>query len=166
MAFSESDAEHSAEVSIASSGLSESLNEGVPLLNEGAKLVSGDIQSIEVSVAIEVLDLLNLQSHLSPGVLLLLTWITVKIGVGYLENATSQAISSDFYHNEVKLDAPIKQKWNHLLCPAVLLQGVRVGVETSNVDGTCTLYHSFLTNGWALKTDHALAINRYDKPNL
>jgi len=60
VAFSESNAEHSAEVSIAGSGLGESLNGGVPLLDEGTELVSGDVQTIEVSVAIEVLDLLNL----------------------------------------------------------------------------------------------------------
>ncbi len=112
MAFSESNAEHSAEVSIAGFGLGEGLDEGVPLLDEGAELVSGDVHTIEVSVAIEVLDLLNLQSHLSPGELLLFVWITVKIGQGYLENATSQAIGGNFYTEQVVLDAPIKQKWN------------------------------------------------------
>ena len=110
MAFSESNTEHSAEVSIAGFGLGESLNEGVPLLDEGTKLVSGDVQTIEVSVAIEVLDLLNLQSHLSPGELLLFVGITVQISQRYLENTTSQAISGNFYqHENTRSDAPITQ---------------------------------------------------------
>ena len=39
----------------------------------------------------------------------------------------------------------------YLLYPAVLLQGVRVGIELSKPDGTCTLYHSFLMKAWALE---------------
>ena len=96
MALSETNSEHSNEVSILSLSLSESLDESVPFLDKGAELVSGDVHTIEVSVAIEVLDLLNLKLHLSPGELLLFIWITVQIGQRYLENTTSQAISGDF----------------------------------------------------------------------
>ena len=34
-----------------------------------------------------------------------------------------------------------------LLCPAALLHGVKVGVEMSKLEGTRTLYHSFLMKG-------------------
>lgn len=97
MAFSEGNAEQSAEVSIGGLGLGEGLNKRVPLLDEGTELISCDVQAIEVSVAIEVLYFLNLQSHLSPGKLFLFVRITVQIGQRYLENTTSQAISGNFY---------------------------------------------------------------------
>jgi len=96
VAFSEGNAEQSAEVSIGGLGLGEGLNKRVPLLDEGAELISCDVQAIEVSVAIEVLYFLNLQSHLSPGKLFLFVRITVQISQRYLENTTSQAISGNF----------------------------------------------------------------------
>ena len=96
MAFSESNAEHSAEVSILGLGLSECLDERMPFLDKRANLVSSDVHSIEVSVAIEVFHLFNLQSDLSPGQFLLFIWIAVQISQRYLENTTSQAIGGDF----------------------------------------------------------------------
>jgi len=64
--FSEADAEHSKEITIRSLGLHKSFNKCVPLLNEGAKLVSGDVHAVEVSIAIISLDFFNLHLHLSP----------------------------------------------------------------------------------------------------
>merc|ERR1719469_17889 len=37
-----------------------------------------------------------------------------------------------------------------IFCPAALLQGVKVGADTSKFDGTRTLYHSFLMKGWEI----------------
>ena len=48
----EANGEHSEEISIRGLGLDESLNGGVPFLDDGAQLVSGDVHSVEVSVAI------------------------------------------------------------------------------------------------------------------
>lgn len=68
----------------------------MPLLDKSAELVSGDVQSVEVGVQIEVLDLLDLNSDLSPGELLLLVGIKSEIGLVDLENATSQRVSGIF----------------------------------------------------------------------
>ena len=68
----------------------------MPLLDQSAELVSGDVQTVEVGVQIEVLDLLNLKSDLSPGELLLLVGIKSEIGLVDLENATLKRISGDF----------------------------------------------------------------------
>ena len=64
----ESDAERADDVSIGSLGLDESLNETVPLLDHGASLVAGDVHTVEVSVAVETLDLINLELEYTPRV--------------------------------------------------------------------------------------------------
>lgn len=63
----EGDAEQSHEVSVGGLGLNEGLNEGVPLLDHGAGMVSGDIHSVEVGIAIISLDFIDLELHSSPG---------------------------------------------------------------------------------------------------
>lgn len=65
----DANAEHSEEVSVAGLGLYEGFNGCVPLLHNGAELVSGDVHSVEVCVAVEALDLFDLDLHLSPGLL-------------------------------------------------------------------------------------------------
>lgn len=70
---SEADAEHPEEVSIRSLGLHKSFNKSVPFLHEGAKLISGDVHSVEVSKAVISLDFFNLDLHFSPGVVLLIS---------------------------------------------------------------------------------------------
>jgi hypothetical protein len=63
----ETNAEHAEEVAIDGLGLHEGLNAGVPLLDDGAELVAGDVHSVEVGVAVEALDFLDLYLHLSPS---------------------------------------------------------------------------------------------------
>lgn len=89
--LSDGHGEHSEEISVSGLGLNEGLNGGVPLLNDGAELVSGDVHSVEVSVAVEALDLFDLDLHLSPGLL----DISVQISQGYLEHTAFQAVSGD-----------------------------------------------------------------------
>ena len=89
VASSECDAEHSDEIAIGSLGLHEGFNSGVPLLDEGAELVSGDINAVEVRVAVETLNLFALYANLSPC---LLVGVTVQVGKRDLENATFQTI--------------------------------------------------------------------------
>lgn len=72
VAAGESDAEHSKQVAILGLGLHECLDEGVPLLDEGAKLVAGHVHAVEVGVAVHSLDFLNLELDLSPGDLVVL----------------------------------------------------------------------------------------------
>lgn len=81
-------------VAVGGLGLSEGLNSGVPLLDEGAHLVSGDVEAIEVGVALEALDFLALQAHLSPA---LLVSVLVQVTERDLENATAERIGRDFY---------------------------------------------------------------------
>lgn len=81
-------------VAIGSLGLSEGLNSGVPLLDEGAHLISGDVETVEVRVALEALDFFALQAHLSPA---LLVSVLVKVTERDLENTTAERLSRDFY---------------------------------------------------------------------
>ena len=90
----EANAKHSNEVSIACFGLHKCLNEGVPLLDESAQLVSCDVHSVEVGVAIKALDFFDLQLHLSPGLIIA---ISVQISQRYFKDTSFQTISSDLY---------------------------------------------------------------------
>ena len=65
--LSEGNAEHADEEAIGSLGLDERLNQRVPLLDHRAPVISGDVHSVEVRVAVEVLDLLDLEPKLPPG---------------------------------------------------------------------------------------------------
>ncbi len=88
----EPNAEHTEEVAVSSLGLNECLDGGVPLLDDGALLIASDVHSVEVGVAIEALNLLNLDLHLSPG---LLVAVSVQISQRYLEDTALEAVSSD-----------------------------------------------------------------------
>ena len=67
----------------------------MPLLDEGAHLVSGDGASAEVGEAIVSLHFLNLELDDSPCEIVLV--LLVKIGVGDLEDAASERVSGDVY---------------------------------------------------------------------
>ena len=86
----ESNAEHSDDVSIEGLGLNVALNKGVPLLDHGASLVSGDVHTVEVGVAVESLNLIDLELKLSP-VLGIGRVVAVSKGGG--KNTTSQTVS-------------------------------------------------------------------------
>lgn len=90
----EANAEHTEEVSVGSLGLDKGLNSGVPLLDDGAELVAGDIHSVEVGVAVEALDFFDLHLHLSPS---LFVAVSVQISQRYLKHTASQAVSGDLY---------------------------------------------------------------------
>lgn len=90
----EADAEHSEEVSVESLGLDEGFNCCVPLLDDGAELVSGDIHSVEVCVAVEALDFFDLDFHLSPGLIIA---ISVEVSQRYLKDSALQTVGSDLY---------------------------------------------------------------------
>ena len=92
--LSETDAEHTEEVSVSGLGLNESLDGCVPLLDDGAQLVAGDVHTIEVCVAIEALNFFDLYLHLSPSILVA---VSVQISQRYLKHTAFQAISRVFY---------------------------------------------------------------------
>ena len=93
MASSESNAEHSDEVAVVGFGLNKGLNKSVPLLNQGAEFVSGDVHTVEVGIAIHSFNFVDLEFELSPGLGLRLV---VAVSQGDVENTPSQAISSHF----------------------------------------------------------------------
>lgn len=86
----ESNAEHSDDVTIEGLGLNVALNKRVPFLDHRASLVSGNVHTVEVGVAVESLDLIDLELKLSP---VLGISRVVAVGEGGRENTTSQAVS-------------------------------------------------------------------------
>ena len=86
----ESNAEHSDNLSIVGLGLNVSLNKRVPLFDHGASLISGNVHTVEVGVAVESLDLIDLELELSP---VLGISRVVAVGEGGGKNTTSQAVS-------------------------------------------------------------------------
>ena len=66
----------------------------MPLLDESAQLVAGDVHAVEVGVAIECLNLFALNLDLSPG---LVVSVVVEVTKGDLENATLERVGGDFY---------------------------------------------------------------------
>ena len=86
----EPNTEHSEEIPVGGLGLDEGLNHGVPFLDEGAQLVSGDVHAVEVGVAVESLHFFDLYLHLSPG---LLVAILVQVSQRNLEHSSFQAVS-------------------------------------------------------------------------
>lgn len=89
--LSEGDAEQTEGVSVGGLGLDECLDEGVPLLDHGASLVTGNVHAVEVRVAIEALHLIDLELQLSPGLGLALV---VAVGEGSLEDSSSETVGS------------------------------------------------------------------------
>ena len=90
----EANAEESEEVTIGSLGLHECLDEGVPLLDEGAELVLSDVHAVEVGVAVVALYFFYLHAHLSPG---LSAACSVQISQRYFKHSAFQAISGVLY---------------------------------------------------------------------
>lgn len=88
----EGNAENAKEVTIVGLGLDEGLNERVPLLDQGAELVAGDVKSVEVGVTVHALDFLNLESNLSPGLLVVLV---LQVSQRDFENATTERVGGD-----------------------------------------------------------------------
>jgi len=93
LAACERNAEQAHEVTIGGLGLHESLDQRMPFLDEGAKLVAGNAESSEVGEALEAFDLLDLELDNSPGEFVLV--LLVKVSVGNLEDAAPQAVSRD-----------------------------------------------------------------------
>jgi len=89
----EADAEHAEEVAVCGFSLDKGLNCGVPLLDDCAKLVTSNVHSVEVGVAVEALDFFNLDLHLSPSIFVA---VSVQISQRYLKHTAFQAVSSNF----------------------------------------------------------------------
>ena len=122
----ESDAERADDVSVGGLGLDESLNETMPLLDHGASLVAGDVHTVEVSVAVETLDLINLELEYTP-----------RVGLSTLVTVTKR----DREHTSAKTvgrinetcslvywsqgDCTVINSWSKHVVPLLLSKGMR-----------------------------------------
>lgn len=70
----------------------------MPFLDEGAKLVAGNVHSVEVGEAVEALDFLDLDLDLSPGNLMS---VVVQITEGDGENTTAEGVGRDLWKEGV-----------------------------------------------------------------
>ncbi len=94
VAAGEGDCEHADKVAIQGLGLDEGLDEGVPLLDEGAELVAGNVHTVEVSVTVEAFDFLDLDLDLSPGGLV---GVVVELTERNVEDTAAEGVSSDLW---------------------------------------------------------------------
>ena len=92
VALGEGNGENTDDVAVLGLGLDEGLDEGVPLLDEGAEAVTSDVETVEVSVAFETLDFLALEANLAPG-LVVSAGIQVTEGDG--EHTAAEGISGN-----------------------------------------------------------------------
>jgi len=92
VAAGEGNSEDADKVAIEGLGLDEGLNEGVPLLDEGAKTIAGHIHAVEVGVAVEALDFLALEADSAPG---LIVSVGVQVTEGDGEHTAAKGISGN-----------------------------------------------------------------------
>lgn len=88
----ESNGEDTKHIAIGGAHIDVSLNEGLPLSDQGAKLVAGHVEATEVGHDIIALDILSNQLDLAESLSLI---ATVKVGKGELEHTALQGLGSD-----------------------------------------------------------------------
>lgn len=71
-ALGESDGEESEEVVVGGLDSDVGLNEGLPLADEGAELIGGEVEAVEVGQAVLALDLVDAELNLAESVVLVL----------------------------------------------------------------------------------------------
>ena len=124
--LSEGDAEKSQGVSVGGLGLDECLDEGVPLLDHGASLVTGNVHAVEVGVAIESLHLIDLELQLSPGLGL---GLVVAISKRGLEDSSSETVGSLFLTGTLvargQSDVSSVKAWGEHIVPFLLDEWVQ-----------------------------------------
>jgi hypothetical protein len=87
-AAGEGDGEEAKEVVVGGLDGDVGLNQSLPLADERAQLVGGEVESVEVGQAVLALDLVDPQLDLAEGVVLVL----LEVGEGDLENTALQRI--------------------------------------------------------------------------
>lgn len=88
----EAKAENTDEVAVLGLGLSKAFDKGVPLLDKGAKLITGNVNSVEVGVAVETFNFLALELDLSP---VHIVSVTVQVSLGDFEDTSTEGVSSN-----------------------------------------------------------------------
>ena len=87
----EGNAEKTHNVSVGSTSINIGLNDTLLLLNQGAKLITGHIHTVEVKEAVESLNILDTKLDLAVGHGL----IVVKIGKGELDDTSLKSFGGD-----------------------------------------------------------------------
>lgn len=117
----ESNGEKSDNETISGLGLDGSLDEGVPLLDHGASLISGDVHTIELSVAVKALDFLNLELELSERIRF---GVVVAISEVDADNTTLQTIRGLFLTSRLvawsQCDVSSVKTWGKDVVPFLL----------------------------------------------
>ena len=90
-ALGEGQEEHTEGVSIRGLDIDGGLDQGVPLADKRAELVSGQVHSVERGEAVGALDVLDLELHLPESLVLIL----VQVSEGALHDSTPQSIRGD-----------------------------------------------------------------------
>jgi len=97
----------------------------VPFLDHRAGLVSGDVHSVEVGVAIVSLDFINLEFNLSPG---LGSGVGVAISEGCGEDTTSKVVcgieQSLGFVTWGQSNISLLKAWSKYVVPLFLSEGV------------------------------------------
>lgn len=88
----ETDREHSHDVTIRGLSLGEGLDKGVPFLDHSTSVITSDVHTMEVGVAVESLDFIDLELELSPGGADLWVW-SIAIVKGDLDDTTPETIT-------------------------------------------------------------------------
>jgi hypothetical protein len=70
----------------------------VPFLHKLAEFVSGDVHAVEVGVAVVALDLLNLDLHFPP---VLIVAFVLQVGQRYFKHSSFQTISGLLYSSKI-----------------------------------------------------------------
>lgn len=138
----EGNAEQAEEVVVGGLDDNVGLNEGLPLADERAQLVGGEVETVEVGQAVLALDLINSQLDLAECVVLVL----LEIGEGDLEDAALERIvgvleTSGAVHERLA-DTALYVSPPFLFHRAFLL-GESYS-RMAKVDGALTLNQSFL----------------------
>jgi len=87
----ESDAEHAAGVAVGSFHFDHGLDGGLPLLDQGAELVTGHSHTVEIGEAVASLDILDHQRHLTVSLIV----IVVQIGKIDLDDTVHETVRGD-----------------------------------------------------------------------
>lgn len=91
MLLGEGDAEHTDDVTVGGTSINVGLNDGLLLLDEGAKLVTGHVHAVEVEETVVSLNILDTKLDLTVRHGL----VVIEIGKGELDNTSLQSIRSN-----------------------------------------------------------------------
>lgn len=123
--LSESNTEHSKNVTILGLSLNEGFNEGVPFFDHSSTMVPSDVHAVEVGVAVKAFDFLDLELKLLPGGGLgRVVAVTERKG----ENTASKGIDgvneTSSLINGSKSDAPLLEARGQYVVPLLSGEGM------------------------------------------